>query len=45
MIIKEAGVFEMVYDDEKVELEEDDYCKDTIYKQPIEIRLPQSHWL
>lgn len=36
MIIKEAGVFEVVYDDEKVELDEDDYCKDTIYKQPIE---------
>ena len=35
MIIKEAGVFEMVYD-EKVELKEDDYCKDTIVNQPIE---------
>ena len=26
----------MIYDDENVELEENDYCKDTIVNQPIE---------
>lgn len=36
MIIKEAGVFEVVYDDEKVELEENQYCQDTIYQEAIE---------
>lgn len=36
MIVNEVGVFEMIYDDENVELEENDYCKDTIVNQPIE---------